>query len=44
MNPDTTLLHVKMKKDCMNDFIVSEPDDNNAGQGMICGAENSLLA
>ena len=32
-----------MKKDCMNDFIISEPHENNADQGMICGAGNSLL-
>ena len=44
MNPDASLLHVKMKKDCMNAFIISEPDENNADQGMICGAGNSLLA
>ena len=44
MNPDASLLHVKMKKDCINDFIISEPDENNADQGMICGAGNSLLA
>ena len=41
VNPDPSRLHVKMKKDCMNDFIISEPDEN---QGMICSAENSLLA
>ena len=27
----------------MNDFIISEPHKNNADQGMICGAGNSLL-
>ena len=44
VNLDASLLHLKMKKDCMNDFIISEPDENNADQGMICGTENSLLA
>ena len=44
VNPDASLLHVKMMKDCMNDFIISEPDENNTDQGMICGAGNSLLA
>ena len=28
----------------MKDFIISEPDDNNADEGMICGAGNSLLS
>ena len=28
----------EMKKDCMNGFIISEPDENNADQGMIWGA------
>ena len=44
MNPDASLLHVKMKKDCMNDFIITEPDGSNADEGMICGAGNSLLS
>ena len=44
VNPDASMLHVKMKKDCMNNFKISEPDENNADQGMICGARNSLLA
>ena len=44
VNPDASLLHMKMKKDCMNDFIISEPDENNTDEGMICGAGNSLLA
>ena len=44
VNPDASLLHVKMKKDCMNDFMISEPDEDEANQEMSCGAGNSLLA
>ena len=44
VNPNASLSHVKMKKDCMNGFIISEPDENNEDQGMIWGAGNSLLA
>ena len=44
VNLNASLSLVKMKKDYMNGFIISEPAENNADQGMIWGAGNSLLA